>query len=328
MLYNRVEKRQSWLDIAKHGVDFLHSHGMDDEGNWYFSLNRSGEPLVQPYNIFADCFAAMAFGQYALATGNAEAADLALRTYHKILVRKDHPKGQYEKTVPGTRPMKSFALPMILCNLSLELEALLPPEEVNETVDSVVHEVMHCFRDTERNLIFENVSPDGSHIDSFEGRLINPGHGIEAMWFVIDIALRRNDQALIKQAVSTILSILDYGWDTEYNGLYYFMDAQGHPPQQLEWDQKLWWVHLEALVALSMAYRVTGLERCWEWYQKIHDYAWNHFPDPTHGEWYGYLNRQGKVLLSLKGGKWKGCFHVPRALHRCWTEFEHLSKNG
>ncbi len=328
MLYNRVEKRQSWLDIAAHGARFLRAHGMDDRGNWYFSLNRSGEPLVQPYNIFSDCFAAMAFGQFALATESSEAADLALRTYHNILKRKDHPKGRYEKTVPGTRPMKSFALPMILCNLSLELEALLPSLEIEKTVDVVLDEVMHYFRDPEQNLIYENVAPDGSHIDSFEGRLINPGHGIEAMWFVIDIALRRKDQVLINQAVNTILSILDFGWDPDYNGLYYFMDVHGHPPQQLEWDQKLWWVHLEALVALSMAYRVTGLELCWAWYQRVHDYAWQHFPDPTYGEWYGYLNRKGDILLPLKGGKWKGCFHVPRALYRCWTEFELLSKIG
>ncbi len=328
MLYNRVEKRQRWLDIATHGVNFLRAHGMDDKGNWFFSLNRSGQPLVQPYNIFSDCFAAMAFGQYAIATGNAEAADLALSTYHNILHRKDHPKGQYQKNVNGTRPMKSFALPMILCNLSLELEELLRASEVNETVDVVVNEVMQTFRDTESNLIYENVAQDGSHVDSFEGRLINPGHGIEAMWFIMDIALRRNIQALIKQAVDTILSILEYAWDTEYNGLYYFMDAQGHPPQQLEWDQKLWWVHLEALIALSMAYRVAGRESCWQWYQKVHEYTWNHFSDPPYGEWYGYLNRQGEVLLPLKGGKWKGCFHVPRALHRCWTEFEQLSING
>ena len=106
------------------------------------------------------------------------------------------------------------------------------------------------------------------------------------------------------------------------------MDAHGHPPQQLEWEQKLWWVHLEALVALAMAYRVTGLEACWKWYQRIHEYTWSHFPDPAYGEWFGYLNRQGKVLLSLKGGKWKGCFHLPRALLRCWQEFEKLSNLG
>ena len=85
--------------------------------------------------------------------------------------------------------------------------------------------------------------------------------------------------------------------------------------QQLEWDQKLWWVHLEALVALIKAYEYTRNKDCLDWFYKVHDYTWSHFRDPDFGgEWYGYLNREGKVLIPLKGGKWKGCFHTPRAL--------------
>ncbi len=53
--------------------------------------------------------------------------------------------------------------------------------------------------------------------------------------------------------------------------------------------------------------------------------TWQHFPDPEYGEWYGYLNRSGEVLLPLKGGKWKGCFHVPRGLYLCMREFEKLN---
>ena len=79
MLYNQLEKRESWLDIARHGAQFLRKHGMDEDGNWYFSLARDGRPLVQPYNIFSDCFAAMAFGQVVLATGDVEAKVAAAR---------------------------------------------------------------------------------------------------------------------------------------------------------------------------------------------------------------------------------------------------------
>jgi N-acylglucosamine 2-epimerase len=175
-------------------------------------------------------------------------------------------------------------------------------------------------------LLFENVAPDGSHVDCYEGRLLNPGHGIEAMWFIMDIAERRGDRALVRQAVDVVLSILEYAWDDEYGGIYYFMDSEGRPPLQLEWDQKLWWVHLETLVALAMGYALTGRPECWAWYEKVHRYAWPRFADPEHGEWFGYLNRRGEVFLPLKGGKWKGCFHVPRALYLCWRRFEALSE--
>src|SRR2546425_1010520 len=46
-LYNRLERRPRWLEIARHGAEFLRQHGRDKNGNWYFSLTRTGEPLVQ-----------------------------------------------------------------------------------------------------------------------------------------------------------------------------------------------------------------------------------------------------------------------------------------
>jgi N-acylglucosamine 2-epimerase len=324
MLYNRVERRSDWLEIAHHGVDFLHQHGMDENGNWYFALDRAGNPLVQPYNIFSDCFAAMAFAQYAQAAGDPSAADLAKRTFDTILKREANPKGVYNKQVPGTRPLKGLALPMILCNLTLELDDLLPPEMVEAQIDRAIHEVMEVFLDSESLLVSESVAPSGERVDSFEGRLINPGHTIEAMWFMMEVGQRRGDIALIQRAVDVTLATLEYGWDQEFGGIFYFMDRLGQPPQQLEWDQKLWWVHLETLVALAMSYALTGRTECREWYARVHEYAWSRFPDPEFGEWFGYLNRRGEVLLPLKGGKWKGCFHVPRALYRCWQVFESL----
>jgi N-acylglucosamine 2-epimerase len=325
MLYNQLEKREDWLKIAANGANFLCQNGRDSEGNWYFALNRAGNPLIQPYNVFSDCFAAMAFSQYALASGEIWAKEIALQAYHNVLRRKDNPKGQYNKIYPGTRPLKALAVPMILANLTLEMAWLLPAEKLQEVLALTVAEVMGDFLDKERGLLYENVAPDGSHVDCFEGRLLNPGHGIEAMWFIMDIARRRNDEKTVEKAVEVVLNTLNFAWDSEYGGIYYFLDADGHPPQQLEWDQKLWWVHLESLVALAMGYRLTGREACWEWYERLHDYSWSHFPDPEYGEWFGYLNRRGEVLLNLKGGKWKGCFHVPRSLYLCWQEFEALS---
>ncbi len=328
VLCNRVEKRETWLEIAKQGAIFLAEHGRDADGNWYFSLDRAGNPLTQPYNIFSDCFAAMAFSQYALASGEDWAKDVALQAYSNVLRRKDNPKGQYTKAYPGTRSLKSLAVPMILANLTLEMDWLLPKETLDRVLDETVAEVMTDFLDADRGLMFENVLPDGSHLDCFDGRLINPGHGIEAMWFMMDIADRRGDQDLINNAIDVVLNILNVAWDQEYGGLYYFMDSKGHPPQQLEWDQKLWWVHVETLVALAMGYRLTGRSDCWEWYEKVHEYSWSKFRDPDHPEWFGYLNRQGEVLLNSKGGKWKGCFHIPRSMLLCWKEFERLAKGG
>ncbi len=317
MLYNRLEKRAAWLDVARHGAEFLRAHGRDGDGNWYFALNRDGDPLVQPYNIFSDCFAAMAFSQYALASGDDEAKEIALASFRNVLRRQSNPAGTYSKIVPWTRPMRSFALPMILLNVARELEGLLPADELKAMTDGWIEEITGLFIDRETGLVFEHVAPDGTHPDTFAGRLLNPGHGLEGMWFLMELALRQNNTALANVATTTILRILEHSWDQEYAGIYAFLDARGKPPLQLEWDQKLWWVHLETLVALLMGYTRLHRKECWTWFERVHQYTWAHFPDPEHGEWFGYLNRRGEVLLPIKGGKWKGCFHVPRCLFRC-----------
>lgn len=326
MLYNRVEAKKEWLDIAIHGAEFLKKHGRDEKGNWYFSLDKTGAPLIQPYNIFSDCFAAMGFGQLSQATGSDEYGQIAYQTFHNVLAKQDNPKGIYTKNFPGTRPLKSFSLPMILSNLVLEIEHLLPASLVEETIDKAIHEVMDVFYQPDINLIVENVKSDGSMSDTYDGRVINPGHGLEALWFIMDLAVRRNDQALIERATSIALNILDYGWDKEKGGIFYFLDRLGKPPVQLEWDQKLWWVHAEAIVCMLKAYQHTGNEACKKWFEKLHDYSFKHFADPEYGEWFGYLNRSGEVLLPLKGGKWKGCFHVPRSLYQGWKALEVIKK--
>ncbi len=315
VIYQKVQKNEAWKNIALHGAHFLERHGRDSEGNWYFSLNREGKPLVQPYNIFSDCFAAMAFGTLYQIVPEQRYADITLNTFQNILKRQENPKGAYNKLVPGSRDLQNFALPMILCNLSLELEHLLGVEEVLKLTDPVIDLIMDRFYDTDSGLILENVSVTGQSVDSFEGRLLNPGHAIEAMWFIMNLGLRKNDQKLVEKAEKIMYRQLEHGWDNIHGGIFYFMDIKGHPPQQLEWDQKLWWVHLETLVALAKTYARNQSPMAKEWFEKVHDYTWNHFRDANRGgEWYGYLNRRGEVLLDLKGGKWKGCFHVPRAL--------------
>lgn len=326
MLYNQVEQNPAWLKCAEQGGKFLNKYGHDGDLNWYFSLTRKGKPLIEPYNIFSYTFATMAFGQLSKATGNEEYAEIAKRTFDIILSKVNNPKGKWEKSHPGTRSLKNFALPMILCNLSLEIEHLLEPAFLEQTMETCINEVMDIFYRPELGIVIENVTTDGQLSDTFDGRLVNPGHAIEAMWFIMDLGVRLKRPELIEKATKIAIQMVEYGWDKKYGGIFYFMDRKGYPTQQLEWDQKLWWVHIETLISMLKGYQLTGSQDCLNWFEKIHDYTWSHFADKDHGEWFGYLNRRGEVLLPLKGGKWKGCFHVPRGLYQCWQILEQISK--
>jgi len=309
-----LEPRQDWLDVARHGADFLTRHGRDGEGNWYYALTRDGQPLMEPFSIFSDCFAAMGFSAYAQASGDDEAKQIAAASYENFLARRGSPKGQYSKQVPGVRPMLALSLRMIHLNMLLELEWQLPAAEVRSVRQTCLQEVFELFLDADRQVLFENVAPDGSHPDTQPGRMINPGHGVEVLWMAMANARRLGESSLVERAARAIVATMEYGWDEEYGGLIYRRDALGKPLYQIEWDQKMSWAHAEAMIALAMAWKLTGRQDCLDWLERLDAYIRAHYVDAEYGEWYGHLNRRGEVLLSAKGGRWKGCFHVPRAL--------------
>ena len=145
---------------ALQGAEFLKKYGHDGNYNWYFSLTRDGRPLVDPYNIFSYTFATMAFAQLAIASDDAGYAAIAKKTFDRVLEKRSNPKGKWCKAHPGTRPIKDFALPMILCNLSLEIEQLIDKQLIDQTIETCLHEVMEVFYQKDLGLIVENVSAE------------------------------------------------------------------------------------------------------------------------------------------------------------------------
>jgi N-acylglucosamine 2-epimerase len=71
------------------------------------------------------------------------------------------------------------------------------------------------------------------------------------------------------------------------------------------------------MYAHLLNYRITGAEEDLDRFDRTFEWTFAHFPDSTYGEWFGYLNRRGEVTHRFKGGPYKGCFHVPRALWLC-----------
>jgi len=51
-LYNEVEQREEWLDLAKHGADFLLKHCFDTDGRMFFHVTREGKPVRKRRYVF------------------------------------------------------------------------------------------------------------------------------------------------------------------------------------------------------------------------------------------------------------------------------------
>uniref|UniRef100_A0A2D4INE2 N-acylglucosamine 2-epimerase n=1 Tax=Micrurus lemniscatus lemniscatus TaxID=129467 RepID=A0A2D4INE2_MICLE len=131
--------------------------------------------------------------------------------------------------------------------------------------------------------------------------------------------MRQLNSGLQSQAVDKFMKQpFRSGWDPEHGGLFTFQDVDDFCPTQLEWRMKLWWPHTEAMVAFLMAFAETQDQELLELFDQVANYTFAKFRDPElGGEWFGYLSQEGQVALTIKGGPFKGCFHVPRALYMC-----------
>jgi N-acylglucosamine 2-epimerase len=320
--------RDAWLALAGSGAGFMRDHGQAASGDWYFALDRCGQPLVEPYNIFSDYFMAAGLGEYWRASGDDWARRLAADTFRRIQARKSQPKGIWTKQIGATRPLLTMSLPMMDAWMARELRGIMADDELADLAPAAERQVLERHVDRQRRAVFERVSPDGGHPDCMDGRLINPGHALEVLWFLLVLAEERGDRARIADIADIMLWCAERGWDTQYGGFFYYMDYEGLPTEKLEADMKLWWVHAEALCAFLLAYRLTGSQTHLDWFRRIDAYTFGHFPDPEHGEWYGYLDRRGDPALTLKGGKWKGFFHTPRALMACIDWLADMEQHG
>jgi N-acylglucosamine 2-epimerase len=167
--------------------------------------------------------------------------------------------------------------------------------------------------------MFESITADNKFIlSSSSCRVINPGHDIECSWFLLEEGIKRNDRSIIEFAKTVFDGAFELGWDKEYGGIIYFKDVLGMPVEAYEHDMKLWWPHNEAVIASLMLFKHTGDKKYKEIFDKVCDYAFEHFSDRAYGEWFGYLRRDGKPTEPpCKGHTYKGPFHVMRMLAKC-----------
>ncbi len=316
-LYNSLEHRQEWLDIARSIFRFTADHGWDErEQGWVLLLSGEGAVERGYESIYADGFAIYGLTELALAGGDEEPLELARKTADSVLLRLEQPHDRIPHfPYPIPKGARVQGLPMIFSQVLWELGECLDNNRYREKAVALQEEIFSRFYRPDRDLILERIAEDGSEYPPPEGSAVVPGHVIEDMWFQIHIARDRGDKELIQRAVALIRRHLELGWDAEYGGLFLAVDADGR--NQVGWNHaevKLWWPHTEALYALLLAYRCSGEKWCLEWYRKVHEYSFSHYPVPEHGEWTQRLGREGKPLEETVALPVKDPFHLPRAL--------------
>lgn len=322
-LFNTVEQRPEWLEAARTGIEFLRRHAYSPSGKMYFSVTREGQPLRMRRYVYSESFAAIAFATFARATGEERATREALAAFEAYLRFSFEPGQMPAKVDEQTRPTVGLGPRMIGIATAQELRANLGEQNLQgrtltEWIDHWIGEVERLFLNREDRALMEVVGPNGEVLDHFDGRTLNPGHALEAAWFILHEARLRPDTHRVELGTTILDWMWERGWDAEYGGIYYFRDLRGLPVQEYWHDMKFWWPHCETIIATLLAWVMTGEERFARRHALVHDWSFRHFPDSEQGEWYGYLHRDGRLSTRLKGNLWKGPFHLPRMLWYCW----------
>ena len=323
-LCNLYGKKPEWVEAAKAGAEFIKKHCIDyTDDRMYFVVTREGKPLRKRRYFFSESFLVVGFAEYYGVSGDKEDLLLAEKYFDMMYRIYRDPASDPFKITPKenaeVRSLHSNSYPMVLVSSAQTLRRHDPEkaEYYDQIIRDVIHDMISLHYKEDLKVMLENVELDGGILNNPTGRTINPGHCIKNSWFLMNYANTVGDQELMDKALNILRWSLDWGWDEENGGVLYFTDVYGRPCEQLEHDMKLWWVHNECLIALLMAYNLTGDEYYAQWYEKMHEYVFTHFPDQEFGEWYGYLHRDGSVSHTQKGSLWKGPYHLPRCLMFC-----------
>ena len=310
--YNVIEQNPKYLQAAKCIYDFL-PKCTDRDGRMFFSVTEDGRCTRKRRYYYSETFAAIGCAEYYRASGDVQALRAA-RAYFDVAyecytgVRMTEPKFD-----PDTCRSKSLCPAMIILSTAQTLRAIdvEMAARYGKIAAACLDEILHGGYLTDKGLL-ESVSPDGEMLDTPSGRTVNPGHSMEAAWFVMLEGLLTDNQEAIEAGKRIIDITLPLGWDKRNGGIIAFTDAMGQPPVQLEWDMKLWWPQCETIIAARLAYSIFGEEKYQRLWRETEAYCEKYFIDHKNGEWYGYLHYDNTPSHTLKGNLFKGPFHIPR----------------
>ncbi len=305
--YNNVAKDPAYLAAAKKIYDFLPLCS-DDSGRMFFTVTRDGKEIQKRRYYFSETFAAIGCCEYYLATGDEKAKELAEKYFDIAYAIYNDPSLTVPKFNPETSKYHALSPCMIMLATSQELRKI-NAEKYDAIAKQMTEEILIHL--TPKGLL-ENVSPEGEFVNTPVGRTVNPGHSLEAAWFLMYQGILSGDTTLYDKAKEIIDVSMKLGLNN--GGIIAFCDCDGYPANALEWDMKLWWPQCEAIIANRMYYYLTGDKKYLKWYEDLKDYAFKYFADEQDGEWYGYLHYDNTVSTTLKGNIFKGPFHLPRML--------------
>lgn len=315
--YRNIVQDPHYLSIANGSFDFMKKYAYDLDQRMFFLLTREGKPIQKRRYWYSETFAASGAIQLYAITKEPVHLELAVQSYHTFRNLYYHPDESSSKYIKTTISGSSLAPSMIL----IKTAQIMREHDIerismyDSDIDYAINQILKYHYSEKNKMVFEYVSMIPIESKAPRDRLINPGHAIEAAWFLMDeyCMYPEKNAYLLPIAENIVNWMVDIGWDKQYGGLLSFVDAEGFPPEQLEWDMKLWWPQTELMIASLKLFILTGKTEYFQLYIKTYNYFFEFFKVDLL-EFIGYLHRDNTPATLLKGNLFKGPFHIPRML--------------
>ena len=334
LFYNVLGPRDKWLNIASAGRKMMDGSFYSGHGRFNKMLNQKGEVLEGATSIFTDCFAVKGLYEYIAACKTPNEADLELA---EKLSRHlfENIKSADVQNAECPQGLQKHAMTFMSLAVATESRSVLG-DKYQHIVDECINRSLYEFASDKYQAAFEYIGTDGKPTLEGAGRILDPGHTMEALWFAMEEGFHSGNDGYIKRAGEILDWVIDRSYDETYGGFYHLSDidsktekleAVDYGPIKADWSHKIWWVQCEALLTLAMSAVLNKNERHWQYFLKQREFTEDVFRDKEFGEWYSFASPEGKVLCNLKGFAGKGPYHVPRCILRLALFLEKYNQN-
>jgi N-acylglucosamine 2-epimerase len=334
LLYNRIEKRTSWLELAKAGYEFLTRYAYAGNGRWNYELTQEGKVITGTNSIYSDYHVAQGLAEYLLSTECKDKYGMEILEATFSSIERNTRDLEFKEIFENTWIPTLIWHDMHLTALSTALttQQTLGINRVKDFEEYCIDKIINWFMRDDKKLVFEAVTRDNELDESPTGQFINPGHAFESMWFCLEFGRIHDSPAVVKRALEGVDWTYQVGWDREYGGVFAYLDASGREPKPFDWhketntswDDKIWWVNCESLCCFALSYAASLDMKYLEMFEKQYDFCMKHFYDQEYGEWYERLYRNGAAKVTDKGTSWKCAYHLVRSLIQILIAFERI----
>lgn len=309
-LYNNIEKKPHYLEIAGKSKDFILKL-LPEDGSYYISgFTKEGKPMSDTEgDIYGNLFVAEGLAEYAKASGERKYFEQAKEIVLKAVKRYDRPEFNYsykaEQRIAGPRILGHW---MILLSVSTQMLKQHQDEEIKALADRCVDAIMNHHLNPEYKLLNEALAHDLNPLeDRVASQFGDVGHGCETLAFVLNYAVLIQDASLFKRAAKEFKRHVDTAWDDVYGGHFHALENVSTNTWALN---KLRWIQEEILIGAMILIEHTGDQWALNCYARTEAYIRKNYVRPE----YAFIIDSGDRKMEKHSQVRAEHYHFPRQL--------------